>query len=241
MAIGPAVVALVAIAALVIAGSGNVLTREFVLGAPAGAPVALLRPSQQVCEGPVTAQNQIQAVSIWGGSVIGLSKVQIDVQDAGSRELLATGRIKATALNEYVASLDNPVAGSTPLRVCVVGALNTFSLLGSATVVPSVVISGKHRGAQFSLALLNDERSLWSSLPTAFSRASLWRPGWVRSWIFWVLLASLLATFGVGVVAVAGAASADDQDDRPPDGQTRDDDVPPTPDNRVSDSTPTTV
>ena len=66
-------------------------------------------------------------------------------------------------------------------------------------------------GEKFSLALLSDgDRSLLGSLPTAFSRASLWRPSWVGAWTFWVLAIALLATFGLAVVAVISAAGDDD-------------------------------
>lgn len=233
-------IAVIVLVALVIAGSGSVNRREFVLRSADAAPVALLRPSQQVCEGPVTAQHQIQSVGIWGGSVIGLSTLKVEVQDASTQRPLATGHIAATAPGEYVARLDRAVAGGRPLRVCVVGQQNTFSLLGSGAVQPNVVMTGKNGGLEFSLVLLNDRRSLLSSLGTAFSRASLFRPSWVGSWTFWVLAAALLGTFGLGVVAVVAAASTDEGEGRGGQGKPEDD-LPRPSDGRTKNPSPSTA
>jgi hypothetical protein len=211
--------ALVVVVALLVAGSRDVTEREFVLGVPNQRSVALIRPGQRVCEGPVTGRGPIQAVGIWGGSAIGLSRLSVEVLDAGTRSTLASGKIAATVTGAYVAQLTRAVSGGRPLRVCVVGDLNTFSLLGSNDGDPAVSTAGTH-GGEFSLVLLNQKRSLLSWLPTAFGRASLFRPSWVGSWTFWLLAAGLLAAFGVGAVAVASAAADDggDRDDRDRDG-----------------------
>jgi hypothetical protein len=229
--------AVIALIALLTAGLRNVQRREVVLRAPDAAQVAQLRPSQYVCEGPVTAQAQIQSVGIWGSPLTGLSKLRVDVQDASTRRSLATGQIAATAPGENVARLDRAAPGGRPLTVCVIGNLNTFSLLGSPAQDPNVVMSGKTPGLEFSLVLLNDRHSLLSSLATAFSRASLFRPSWVGAWTFWVLAAALLGAFGLGVMAVVTAASAD-EDARPPGGDEPDSDSPTGPDSADKDRFP---
>jgi hypothetical protein len=209
-------IAAVAILGLLLAGSQTVAVRSFVLRTPNMEPVAQLHSGQRVCEGPVTSPQPIQAVGVWGGSVIGLSRLRIDVSDASTGGPLASGRIAATAPGEYAARLDTTVPSAQQLRICVVGELNTFSLEGSPAQQPDVVMTGPNRGLEFSLVLLNNQRSLLGSLSTAFPRASLWHPSWVGSWTFWLLAIALLGSFGAGVVAVVSAASADEDDgDRP--------------------------
>ena len=201
------------IAALFAAGSRDMMVREFALGVPNAKSVALLRPSQQVCEGSVTSPNQIKSVGIWGASVTGLSRMTVEVKDANDGRPLASGQVEVTAPGEHVGRLTSTVAGGRPLRICLIGDLNTVSLLGGPAVQPKVVMSGKRRGLEFSLVLLSEKRSLLSSLSTAFKRAALWRPSWVGTWTFWLLSIGLLATFGLAVVAVASAAAEDGEED----------------------------
>jgi hypothetical protein len=167
----------------------------------------------------------------------------VAVQDAVTREELASGRIGATTPTEYIAHLNKTVAGGRPLRICLVGNLNTFSVLGGPAASTSAEMTGRKPGAEFSLALLNDDRSLLGSLSTAFSRASLFRPAWVGSWTFWLLACALLAAFGLGVAAVTSAASADGEEDGLDDDRDRDDVPPPSPDPRseASQDRPQTV
>jgi len=229
--------AVIALVGLLVAGSQGLAVRTFALGAPNQYPIALLHPATRVCEGPVTSQGPARSIGIWGGSTGGLARLRVDVQDAGTHRVLASGDLEApTVENEYTARLARAVIGDQPLRICLTEERNTFSLAGSPAVHPDVVMTGKVAGQEFSLVLLSGTRSLLSSLPTAFSRASLFRPSWVGSWTFWVLAIALLATFGLAVVAVASADSASDDEDRPPSDQSREGDSPPSPNGRTGDS-----
>lgn len=207
-----ATLAILAIVGLLVAGSRPIWAREFALRSPSQEPVAQLSPSQRVCEGPVTSPHKIDGVGIWGGSTAGASTLTVQVQSADGRNTLTSGSVPATSPGEYIARLAHPVAGGMPLRVCVTGDVSTFSLLGSSAQTSNVVMTGPNHSVWFSLVLLSDHSSLLSSLPTAFSRASLWRPSWVGSWVYWLLAAALLATFGFGVVAVASASTDDGED-----------------------------
>jgi hypothetical protein len=224
--------AVIALVALGISGRRGLMVREFSNRIPSQGSVALLRPTQQVCEGPVTSPRQIQGVGIWGGSVVGVARLSVAVQDADTHQQLAFGRIAATTATGYIAHLNTAVPASRPLRICLVGNLNTFSVLGGPAASPTAEMTGRKPGAEFSLALLNDDRSLLGSLSTAFSRASLFRPAWVASWTFWLLACALLAAFGLGVAAVASAASADGEEDGRDDDSDRADVPPPSPDPR---------
>jgi hypothetical protein len=200
-----------AVVGLLIAASRGVHLREFALRSPDQRSVALLRPSQQVCEGPVSSPQRVESVGIWGSSPVGAAGLTVEVQGASTRRLLASARIGAsTATGELVAALSRPIPAARPLRICLVGDLNTFSVAGSAAQYPNVIMMGRQPGLEFSLVLLGQRQSLLSALPTAFSRASLFHLSWVGRWTFWVLGIGLLATFGLIVVAVADAADSDD-------------------------------
>lgn len=214
-------VSVIIVVGLLISGARDVMVREFSIRARDEEPVAVLGPSQSVCEGPVSSGAQTDAVSVWGGPVSGVAHLTVQAQDAVTHEGLASGDIDATATGEHVARLGTPVRGGRPLRICLIEHLNAFSVLGWFAADAHAVMSGKTGGLQFSLSLLNDNRSLLSSLPLAFSRASLWRPSWVGPWTFWALMFALLASFGLAAAAVASAASADDHEDRPVDDQGR--------------------
>ena len=205
-------IALAALIALLVAGSRGYPTRVYALGAPNQTAVAQVRtPGHTLCEGPITSPAPFHRVAVWGQSVIGTARVNVTVRDAANGIRLTSGQLAATATpGKWTASLEQEV-GTRPIRVCVSGALNTFSLEGSQPVNPSVVLTGQPAGVQFSLALLDaGHRSLLGSLSTAFSRASLFRPSWVGTWTFWVLLVAMALTFGGVVLAVVSAACADE-------------------------------
>ena len=207
--------AFAALVALLVAGSRGIVERTYALGAPHQNPVAVLSPSQRVCEGPVSSQGAVQGVGIWGSAVDGPTTLAVDVEDASGRTSLTAGRLEATTVpSGYRASLERSVPGGRPVSICVVNVgRNSFTLLGSGAIHPTIVMSGKKPGLEFSLILLKDHRqSLLGALGTAFSRASLFRPSWVGAWTFWVLAVALVATIAFGAVAIASAASADSND-----------------------------
>jgi len=49
-------------------------------------------------------------------------------------------------------------------------------------------------------------RSAVALVPTAFERATLWHPGWVGAWLFWLLLGALIA--GIPLLLAAALARA---------------------------------
>ena len=211
-------VGVVALVALLVAATRPTATRGFALNAPNQMPVAVLRPSARACEGAFAAAEPVRQVSIWGASVVGRSHVRVDVRDARSRRILASGTVRATTHpSEYAASLDRRVPAGRRVRLCLTSQLNSFSLLGAPAPAPGISTRGLKAGQVFSV-VLQDRRSLLSSLPLAFSRASLFKPSWVGSWTFWVLAAALLATLVLGALAIGSAdRSGGDPDGGGPD------------------------
>lgn len=203
--------AVVVVAAFVVYGLRPVTVDRFVLRAPDEASVALVHSGQRVCQGPVRASAAVNRLTVYGASVLPTSRSRVEVQRAGGHRLLAYGEFSSTpAGGAYTPALDRPIAPRQAVRVCVVGELNTFSLLGSPSVNPHVRMTGGRKGMQFSLALGN-RRSLLGALPTAFQRAALFKASWVGSWTYWALTALLAGTFALAVFAVGAAAGEDER------------------------------
>jgi hypothetical protein len=202
----------IVIIALLLSASHSVTARTFALGAESNGQVAVLRPGAHVCEGPVSGAEGWNAVGIWGGGIGGPATMTITARDERSRETLASGTLRALGFeNGWTARLDRTIQARRPVRICLHQDTGTFTLSGAPAVRPHVVMSGKPRGQEFSLVLLNkSQRSLLGWLPTVFQRASLWRPSWVGPWTFWALLVGVLGTFGLAVMAVVRAAEDDE-------------------------------
>jgi hypothetical protein len=206
------VLAVLALLALLLAGSRTVTLRTATADTPNQNPVATLKPGQQACEGPLTGHGSSRAVGLWGAG--GGAALTVIVRDAGAQAVLASGRRRATATErEYQVRLDRRVPGGRPVRICVADEGSPFGLAGSTASAPDLIATGLPPGQRFSLVLLSDgDRSLLASLSLAFSRASLWRPSWVGPWTFWVLTIAVATMFGLAVVAVVRA----DAEDGPP-------------------------
>jgi hypothetical protein len=206
-------IAVVAVAVLLVTGAQRHNVREYSLRVPDQEAVALLSPSDRVCEGPVSSPRTFTGVSIWGAPAVGASSVQVTVAPAGVARPLALGTVHTTTGGEHLATLTRPVAANTRVRICVTSTHQTFSLDGATASDPGVTMTGHGHDLAFSLALDNDHHSLLGALPIAFGRASLFKLSWLGSWTFWVLTIALLASFAVAIAAVASAAGEDAAED----------------------------
>jgi hypothetical protein len=218
---------LVALVALLIAASQPMQIRAYALDSPNVSLAASLTRGQEACEGPIRLPSSIGAARIWGGTTAGLAVLDVTVSDASNGRALASGQIIASpAGGSYDALLDRPVPAGSIVHVCLTArGPARFALLGSLPTYPQIRMSldGKVAFSEFSLVLLEPHRkSLLAALPTAFSRAALFRFSWVGSWTFWVLVGALLGTFACCGWAVVAAARADSPDEARPEAQMKD-------------------
>jgi hypothetical protein len=220
---------LVALVALAIAGLHPEAVRTATAHAPNSTTVAVLHPGRRVCEGPIASPGPARSVAVWGASLGSPARLTVSVRNATTHTPLASGPLLARpAEAQWTSRLAQTVAGGQPLQICLTDDVSGFAVAGSGASASGLVATGTKGGQRFSLVLLSDaDRSLFTSLPTAFSRASLWRPSWVGSWTFWVLTIALLATFGLAVLAVTSAASADDDPEGRPAAHPSDEGPPP--------------
>lgn len=207
-------IAVIAVAVLLITAASRRNVREYSLRVADQEAVAVLAGSDFACEGPVSSPRTFTGIAIWGGPATGVAAVRVTVRAAGVDRALASGTIRATAVGEHVATLNQSVAAHRRVRICVTSTLKTFALNGDPVSGPDVPTTGHGDHLAFSLSLVNDRHSLLGSLPVAFDRATLFKLSWLGSWTFWVLAIALLASFAVAILAVACAAGEDATDDR---------------------------
>jgi hypothetical protein len=208
------VLPLVALVALIVSALQPMQVRAYALGSPPAGQATLLTHGQQACEGPIRLPSAIGGANIWGNGVAGDAQVVVSVLDAAANRALAVGQ----ATVPPIAGVHNvPLRPSVPagsnVRVCVTtaGAV-PFALLGSLPIHPQIRMSvdGKLTFLEFSLVLFDASRqSLLAALPTALSRAALFRFSWTGPWTFWVLAITLLGTIGFCAWALVAATRAD--------------------------------
>lgn len=213
--LGFVAIAVVALVALLAAGTGGRTVRTFALGSPNSSQVAALAPRSTICEGPVRSDGPVGAVAIWGAAIEGNARLALSVRDAATRTQLASGLTLVTQQPaEYTARLNRPARAGRLLSVCVTNhGPQSLSLLGSAPVHPGIlaVVGRRTLDAEFSLVLLGaGHPSELGSLGTVFRRAALWRPSWVGTWTFWLLVAGLLGAIPLGALAVRAACAEDE-------------------------------
>jgi hypothetical protein len=210
--LGFAVTAAIGAVVLLTLGFSHERSRAFSLEAPNVQPVAVLAPHTEACEGPIMTPHPVDGVRVWGAAA-GRSTALDVLTQSTSGKLLATGRIVvSTQPNAYTSVLTSSIPSGQATTVCLFnGGSSPFSLLGSPSQNPAIrmTVGGRTSPLQFSLVLLRPPTPLLSLLPTAFSRASLFRPGWVGAWTFWALLAGLVLAVVLAGLAISAAARAD--------------------------------
>jgi len=208
------VLPLVVLVVLIVSALQPIQIRAYALDSPDAGQAATLVHGQEACEGPIRLPLAIGGVGIWGNGA-GNAQVAVSMRDAVTGRVLARGQ--TTIPPGPPAPHSIPVRPSVPagstVRVCVTerGPI-PLSLLGSLATHPEIRMSvgDKLTSSEFSLLLYEPSRhSLLAALPTAFSRASLFRFSWAGPWTFWALAIALLATIGACAWVVVAATRAD--------------------------------
>jgi hypothetical protein len=229
--IAVAVVAVLGVAALLLAAGSDGRSTAFSLDIPPGGPVATLHRGQKVCQGPFTATATFGSVTPWITPVVAAgaaptspangAAIALTVRDAVTNATLATGDIAAGYRDPIAPSvaLTRAILSGQRVRVCLQSrGPGVVAVLGAMPVNQALAADdGTATGSgQAAIALLFSRphpRSLLSMVPTIFGRASLFRPGWVGPWTYWVLTAAFLGTFALGGFAVARAARSEAAND----------------------------
>lgn len=217
-----AAVAFLGLVGLVASAASHHPATAFSLGTPASTLAPNLGPGQLACQAPVDPPTGYGGVRtwIWPGFPP-RAVMQVTVRDVTTGATLARGQMVHTnTANDQ--QYPSPLAVTTSLHatlpagrsvaVCFrdVGSTAITLLGGSQTKPGEGVLTVHGQGTAMALSLLflrAHPKSLLSQVPEMFSRAALFRPGWVGAWTFWVLALALLFTFPLAGLAVARAAS----------------------------------
>jgi hypothetical protein len=191
--------------------------RAYSLGSPDGGQAAILVGGREACEGPIRVPSAVGGVDIWGNGD-GNAQVAVSVREATTGRVLAGGHttIPPGPPGAHTIPVRPSIPAGSAVRVCVTerGPIR-FALLGSLPTHPQIrmKVDGKLTFSEFSLVLFEPSRhSLLAALPTAFSRAALFRFSWVGPWTFWLLALALVGTIGSCGWALVAASHADSLD-----------------------------
>jgi hypothetical protein len=142
--------------------------------------------------------------------------IVVFVRRSRTAQTLADGTALAGPAGPRTVRLNGSVAGSRKVVVCFLGAGTAPAVILPPPGTPTRVTVERSDGladyADVGLELSrSDDRSLLALLPEVFDRTSLFRPGWVGAWTYWLLLVTLV--IGVPVLLSRALASASEEDD----------------------------
>jgi len=200
---------------LILAGGGDQRSTAFSIEVQSVRPVVTLRPAQRACQGPIAVPITFAGVEVWvAGTPVPGTTLQVTARETPDGKSLAAGQRKIETVQAATPSvrLRSPVASGIRLYLCFANAgREPIALLGS-TPGPSsgsLSVNSRGTGSALSIVLLRPRSSsLLSSLPTSLRRAALFRPGWVGSWTFWLLVVLVVLSFPLGAAALALAVRA---------------------------------
>jgi hypothetical protein len=197
--------------ALALVAGGDSRALAFTLGVPPTQVGAELRPGQTACQAPVLVSSEFSRVRFQVGTY-GRSgePLELVVRSLRSGRALGQGRLRGGYPDGSQRSVPvGRVAPEEPVEVCIRNAgEHKAALYGSVTAAApgtDARVAGAETGTDLTLVFERAEpRSMLATVPDIFRRASVFRPGWVGSWTFWVL--ALLV--GAGVPALLALALA---------------------------------
>jgi hypothetical protein len=204
----------VALLALVLVGATDKRRLAFTLGVVPSTVAVGLAPGATACQAPIETSAEFDEVRFKVGTYGGPGQ-PLDVAVASGRRFLGTGHVAGgyADLTEQVARVGRITA---PRRISVCfrnRGTRRVALYGNseaAAVTSTAYLDGKPRPADITLVFERERgRSMLSALPAVFRRASVFRPGWVGPWLFWLLGAAVLA----GVPLLLARALADAGED----------------------------
>jgi hypothetical protein len=207
--------AAIGLVALAFVAAGDKRDLAFTLGVVPTIPAARVPPGQFVCQGPILVSEQFDRVRVKAGSPGAPgSPLGIAVATAKGKRI-AEGRIPGGYAypTEQSAEVGNVAAGQR-VSVCVANLgsepVELYGNAAAAALTSQAFLNGR-RALDTDVALVflqGQRRSMLAQLADAFERASVFRPGWVDPWVYWLLTALVL----VAVPAMLARALADSED-----------------------------
>ena len=167
------------------------------LGVPPTGVAASIAPGKRVCQEPIDLPTGAGAV-VFPVATDGQAGQPLDVTvRTPSGQVLGHGKIAGGYVDgtEQTAKLDRVAGPAERSAVCIAneGTLPVF-IYGSENVTSShTVADGVVNPVDLDIRFLDDNpRDFAGEIPDAFERAVLFRPGWVGTWVYWLLFALLV-------------------------------------------------
>jgi hypothetical protein len=194
---GFATVVLLGFAGLLLTAAADEEGLAFTLGVNASQVAAVLKPGNEVCQRPIYASADAGDVRLQMGT-FGRAGAPLEVRTVP----LEAGASKSGAVaggypdNSVVTAPVADVREGSAIALCVRNAgRREVALYGGAAQAArtsAAYLDGKEVPADLTLVFERSHpRSMLSALPDMFTRASLWHPGVVGAWLFWVLTAAV--------------------------------------------------
>jgi hypothetical protein len=189
-------VALAGTLCLVAVAAGDQRRVAYPLGVAPFGVAAQLEPGQRACMQPIELPTDVDGAVLRIGTFGRPGPaLQVTVRELHGR-VLARGSIPAGYADGSEPSV---IFGRVPegrtISLCIRNrGPGRAGLFGSESI-PSTgtITNGTSSTVDFDVEFLRErDRSALDLLPEAFDRASVFRPGWVGAWTYWVLLAAML-------------------------------------------------
>jgi hypothetical protein len=221
--------AVLGVAALLVGRAFDERPLQQRLGVFISGSVAALAPGHTGCQGSIALADDTSAVTFNPGTPHAEPGPAIvaTVRDHFSQKTLATGRLAAgySVRKAQTAQLSPPVKANSQVDVCFRNLGPGKALLFGDTELGSVhpTISTSSASVDGQPLLSQDiamvfprarPKSVLALVPDIFRRASLFRPGFVGPWVYW-LLAALILLAAPLLLARALATAVADEDDAP--------------------------
>jgi hypothetical protein len=208
------VTAAIGLLALALEAAGDKRELAFTLGVVPNQVAAAIPPGAQACQAPIAVPEEFQRVQLVAGrpDVPG-PNLRLSVLTPGGRELGAAD-VEGGYFDRSPVTADvGPVSAGRRVSVCAenVGLrrVNLYGNVPVAAATSQTLVQGEPLPTDLSVVFLHDSRrSVLSQLPDVFDRASVFRPGWVGPWLFWLLSAVVL----LGVPLLLARALAESED-----------------------------
>jgi hypothetical protein len=212
-------VAVSGLVALALVAATDERALAFTLGVAPLQVSAELQPGQTACQAPVLGSSAFSRVRFQVGTYRRRGvPLEVDVRSFTTHRILGQGRLGAGYPDVSQPSVSvGRVPGERSVAVCIKNAgERKIALYGGAAAAASgeARVDGEEIGTDLTLIFERAEsRSMLATVPDIFRRASVFRPGWVGEWTFWVLAVFLCA--GVPALLAAAVARAADHGGQP--------------------------
>ena len=194
--------------------AGDERRLAFTLGVLHGRLVTILQPKDEACQRPISVAEAFDAVRLGTRTTLRPAPpLRVTVREHPGGRPLATSTVAGGYLGSDVSVVApvRRVAAGGQVAVCVenVGA-GTVGLLGGSRKsarLTALEVDGRPVPADIALDFLRGEPTTALRLvPEMFSRATLFHPGWVGAWTFWLLLVVFLTAMPALLLAALRTA-----------------------------------